>query len=208
MDDLAGLVGVAIVLFATTNIDDIFVLLGFYSDPKFRTRQVVIGQFIGIGALFAVSVIASLISLVLSPAYIGFLGLAPILIGSHKAVRLMLSGAAAEAASDEKHDETAASHGNIVAVALVTMANGGDNISIYTPLFAIRSPFEIAVIGVVFTLMTTLWLFVAHWMTNHPQLGAPIRRYGGVVVPFVLIALGVLILHEAGTLDLVYGWLS
>jgi cadmium resistance protein CadD (predicted permease) len=33
-------------------------------------------------------------------------------------------------------------------------------------------------------------------------LGAPIRRYGHRVVPFVLIALGVLVLYEAGSFGL------
>ena len=92
--------------------------------------------------------------------------------------------------------------GNALAVAAVTIANGGDNISIYTPLFATRPALDIAVIGLVFAVMTAVWLGVAHWLTSHRTIGAPIRRYGQRVVPFVLIALGVLILHEAGTVEL------
>ena len=84
----------------------------------------------------------------------------------------------------------------------MTLANGGDNISIYTPLFAAHSGYDIAVIGVVFALMTLVWLWAAHWLTHHRTLGAPIRRYGHRVVPFVLIAIGILILHEAGTFEL------
>ncbi len=39
--DLIGhvaLVGIAVGMFATTNLDDLFILLGFFSDPKFRPR--------------------------------------------------------------------------------------------------------------------------------------------------------------------------
>jgi cadmium resistance protein CadD (predicted permease) len=39
-------------------------------------------------------------------------------------------------------------------------------------------------------------------MVNHPKLGAPIRRYGKVLSPIVLIALGSLILYQAGSLGL------
>lgn len=73
------LIGIAVVLFVSTNVDDVFVLLGFFSDPKFRPRQVVAGQYAGILALFSVSVAASLLSLVVPPAYIGLLGVAPVI---------------------------------------------------------------------------------------------------------------------------------
>ena len=73
------LIGITVVLFVSTNVDDVFVLLGFFSDPKFRPRQVVAGQYAGILALFSVSVAASLLSLVVPPAYIGLLGVAPVI---------------------------------------------------------------------------------------------------------------------------------
>jgi cadmium resistance protein CadD (predicted permease) len=50
---------VSVAAFASTNIDDIFVLLGFFSAPAFRTRHVVLGQYLGIGALVAVSLVCS-----------------------------------------------------------------------------------------------------------------------------------------------------
>jgi cadmium resistance protein CadD (predicted permease) len=204
MEQIFGLVGIAIVLFASTNIDDVFVLLGFFADSKFGVRQVAVGQFIGIGALYSVSVVASLISLVLAPAYIGFLGLVPIAIGLKKVWELWKGGEAGEEDA-EVLGKAVAGHGNIIAVAAVTMANGGDNISIYTPLFATRSIYDIAIIGVVFAIMTVVWLGLAHWLTSHRTIGAPIRRYGHRVVPLVLIALGCFILYEAGTFALLRG---
>jgi cadmium resistance protein CadD (predicted permease) len=201
MEHLLGLIGIAVVLFASTNIDDVFVLLGFFADPKFRVRQVVIGQYIGIGGLYGASFVASLISLVVPPAYIGLLGLVPIVIGLKKGWELR-KGASANEEKLKNQEKAAAGHGNVVAVAAVTMANGGDNISIYTPLFATRSGYDITVIGVVFAIMTLGWLGTAYWLTRHRTIGAPIRRYGHRVVPFVLIALGVLILYEAGTFEL------
>jgi cadmium resistance protein CadD (predicted permease) len=86
----------------------------------------------------------------------------------------------------------------------VTIANGGDNIGIYMPTFAIRSSYEITVIALVFVVMTALWCFLAHSMVNHPKLGAPIRRYGHRVAPIVLVGLGILILYQAGSLALLF----
>lgn len=197
MEDLLRRIGLGVVLFATTNIDDLFVLLGFFADSKFRVGQVVAGQFLGIGALYGACVAASLLSLVVAPAYIGLLGLFPIAIGL-KRLRDRHKG------QEESEDrvEVSTGHGNVIAVAAVTIANGGDNLGIYTPIFATRTGYDVGVIGVVFAVMTLAWLLAAHWLTHHRTLGLPIRRYGKRVVPFVLIALGVMILHEAGTLGL------
>jgi cadmium resistance protein CadD (predicted permease) len=81
MTSFAALVGIAVIVFAWTNVDDLFVLLGFFSDPRFRARHVVIGQYAGICVLYGVSVLASLFSIVVRPAYVGLLGLIPIFMG-------------------------------------------------------------------------------------------------------------------------------
>ncbi|MFK0166671.1 cadmium resistance transporter [Rhizobium sp. NPDC090279] len=200
---MLGVFGVAIVMFASTNIDDIFVLLGFFADPKFRARQIVIGQYLGIGLLYGISVVASLLVLVIPATYIGLLGFAPIYFGIRRLWELWNGIDTGD--NPEDHATASAGHGNIVAVTLVTIANGGDNISVYTPIFATRSAYEILTIGCIFAVMTVIWLGAAHSLVNHPTLGAPIRRYGNRIVPFVLIVLGVLILHEAETAKLVLG---
>lgn len=196
MESLVALVSLAIALFASTNVDDVFVLIGFLSDPKFRARDVVLGQYLGIAALFCVSVTASLFSLVIPRAYVGFLGVVPILIGMKRLFDLYRKRNATE---DSLERHAGSGGGRTVTVAFVTLANGGDNIGIYTPSFAIRSGSEIAVIGLIFAVMTGMWCILAHWMVNHPKLGAPIRSYGQHTAPIVLIALGVLILYQAGS---------
>lgn len=189
-------IGLAIILFASTNIDDIFVLISFFADRKFRVSQVIVGQYLGIIALTGVSVLASLISLVLAPAHVGLLGLLPVLIGLKKLYDLV------RGSEDEDDGKPASGLGNVGAVAAVTIANGGDNIGIYTPVFATSSVLEIAIIFVVFLLMVAVWLLVSHWMVFHPAIGKPIRRYGHIAVPFVLIAIGVFVLYEAGSFSL------
>jgi cadmium resistance protein CadD (predicted permease) len=208
MESFAALVGIAVVLFAWTNVDDLLVLLGFFSDPKFRPRHVVIGQSLGITVLYGVSVLASLLSIVVPPAYIGLLGLAPIVLGVAKLYSLR---GGVEPGNDERDDHaigTARAGRNIFSVAMATVANGGDNISVYTPLFATRSAVEVAVVGVVFAIMTALWCFLGHWLVHHPALGAPLRRYGHITLPFILIGFGILILYEAGTLKLLGSYLG
>jgi cadmium resistance protein CadD (predicted permease) len=196
------LVGQAALLFISTDLDDVFVLLGFFADPRFRIRQIVAGQFTGIAILYAVSVVGSWVSLVMRPAFVGLLGLVPITMGLKSARELWFSSEPSEQVSDRRSPEGRA---NIAAVIAMTVANGGDNVSVYIPLFAMRSGAQVAVMGVVFGIMTALWLSLAYWLTRHRTVGAPVRRYTRVLMPFVFIALGVFTLYQAGSVKLLHG---
>jgi cadmium resistance protein CadD (predicted permease) len=194
-----GLLGLAIALFASTNVDDMFVLVGFFADPKFRPRDIVTGQYVGITALFALALLGSLLALVISRAYIGLLGVVAIGVGAKRLFDLYRNRERTE--SSLEHPDTGR-HTRVAAVALLTLANGADNLGIYMPAFAIRSPIEIGMIAIIFAVMTGLWCFFAHWIVHHPTFGKPIRRYGQRVAPLVLIAIGVSILYDAGSFGL------
>jgi cadmium resistance transport/sequestration family protein len=196
--NFTALLGLAIVVFASTNIDDIFVLLGFFADSRLRARNVVIGQYLGIGALVIVSIAASLISLFLAPAYVGLLGVLPILIGIKRLFELR-QDAKEKMPPDESRSGTL---GQIGAIAIVTIANGADNLGVYAPLFSTQNALQITVTVTVFVIMTALWIVIAHWLVNHRTVGPPIQRYGHICVPLVLIGLGLYILYNAESFGL------
>jgi cadmium resistance protein CadD (predicted permease) len=200
---LLQLLGQAVGLFVSTDLDDVLVLLGFFADPRFRIRQIVTGQFVGIAILYAVSVIGSWLSFIMPAALIGLLGLVPFTMGLKGVWMLWRSAAPGEQpaapASPEKRT-------NIAAVATMTVANGGDNVSVYIPLFALRSGRDIALMGAVFAVMTAVWLCLAYWLTRHRTIGAPVRRTTRLLMPFVYITLGILILYQAGTVKLLHGF--
>jgi cadmium resistance protein CadD (predicted permease) len=169
MESLLAAIVLGIVAFASTNIDDAFVLVTFFADKNFSARDVVVGQYAGMGTLYVVSATASLISLIIPATYIGLLGLAPITIGTRKLWNLRREQREAKFQSTPTVGVPVRS----LAVAAVTIANGGDNIAVYTALFASRSGFDILTIGIFFIFMTGLWCFVAHWLVNHRALGVP-----------------------------------
>jgi cadmium resistance protein CadD (predicted permease) len=190
----------AIALFVASNIDDLFILLVFFADARFRPMHIVLGQFGGMGALVLFSWLAALVALVIPPVYVGLLGLVPIAIGLKQLLDLWRGKS-----NDDDDAELAAragARGPVLTVAAVTIANGGDNIGVYVPVFATRSADDVTLIVVVFALMTVAWCAIAHWLVNHRTIGAPIRRYGAPLLPWVLIGVGVLVLVESGTLTL------
>lgn len=185
MAALATAIALGVTLFVATNLDDIFLLLAFFADPRFRSRHIVAGTYLGMGALVLVSAVAALIALVVPPFYVKLLGLIPIALGIKSLIQ-----------RDDANDEPvqAGTRNQALVIAAVTIANGGDNIGVYTPVFAIQSGYEMAVVISVFTVMTAAWCALAHWLVNHPTVGAPIRRYGHRILPFVLIGVGTMVM--------------
>jgi cadmium resistance protein CadD (predicted permease) len=85
------------------------------------------------------------------------------------------------------------------AVAAVTIANGGDNIGIYIPLFASSSLPQLAIILGVFFLLVGVWCFVAERLARQKAIAPGLTQYGDRIVPFVFIALGLYILVDSET---------
>ena len=192
--ELVSLIAIAVVAFASTNIDDLFVLLGFFADPDFDRRDIVLGQCLGIAALFGASVIVSLLALAIPVEYLRFLGLGPVLVGIRKWLHLRRDRR--DAASTTRVRDR--NRFGWLTVATVTIANGGDNIGVYAPLFAARAAPTLLIFAGVFAAMTLAWCGFGHWLVGHPTFGAPLRRHGPRMVPWVLIAIGAWILLGAG----------
>lgn len=145
----------------------------------------VLGTYLGIGALYAASVAASFIALVIPAGYIALLGLVPLGLG----LKLLFT--------KKPTDEPAPAAQGVLAVAGINIAAGGDNVGVYTPLFATTTSEAIAIYGAVFAVLTGALCWTAHRLVTHPALGAPVRRWGPRLVPWVLIALGLWILAGA-----------
>lgn len=176
MTDFASLIGIGVSAFAATNIDDIFVLMMFFSSSysssmAFPVRQIVLGQYMGIGLLITISALGSLISLVVPPYIIGLLGIVPIAIGAKRLVQIIKK-------EDKISPPIHAPKGSnsrrnkqylpFLAVAAVTFSNGGDNIGVYTPMFAqYNSAGQVTTLIVVFMAMTAVWCIAAYYLVTH-----------------------------------------
>jgi cadmium resistance protein CadD (predicted permease) len=197
MIDILGLVTIGVAAFVATNIDDIFVLMMFFSSLTFPVRQVVLGQFIGIGLLIAISALGSLISLVVPTYIIGLMGIIPIIIGIKNLVEIRKKNKSPsrQAVQNKKKNR---SYFSFLSVAAITFSNGGDNIGVYVPLFSkYNTVSQITTLTAVFIAMTAVWCTSSYYFMNHPLVASKIRHIGSIILPFVLIGLGIYILTES-----------
>lgn len=168
----------AVISFIGTNIDDIFILTLFFAECK--GLSVVLGQYLGMSVLVGVSLLGALGLSFIPEEYIHWLGIVPILLG-------------VKAIFDRDEDESKSGTG-VFGIALITIANGADNIGVYIPLFAGYSLPEVLSAVAIFAAMTALWCLLGKKLSDLPMLRAFLQKYKRVIVPVVFIALGVYIL--------------
>jgi cadmium resistance protein CadD (predicted permease) len=195
------LVAIGVTAFAATNIDDSLLLLLFFGDRRYRIRHVFAGQALGIGLLVLVSLAGTFLALAVPERWIGLLGLLPVALGARELVerRRVIAAEAPAAATAVTTTMTGDTPGwrQAAAVAGVTLANGGDNIGVYLPLFAARSAGQTALLLAVFAGMLAVWLFGTLYLARRSVLAGRIQRAGQILFPYALIGLGVAILAEA-----------
>jgi cadmium resistance protein CadD (predicted permease) len=121
------------------------------------------------------------------------LGLIPLGLGLWKlaaAVRARRSGG----------DASPVVAGGLAGVMGLTIVNGGDNVSVYAPVFRASSLDGAAVTVAVFMAGTALYCLAGSRLAARPLVTGVIGRWGQWIVPAVFIIIGALVLGESGVL--------
>src|SRR5919202_3767178 len=214
MSEIGTAITQGITAFVATNIDDIVILLLFFAkvDANLRRRHIVIGQYLGFTLLIILSLPGFFGGLVVPREWIGLLGLLPIPIGFKQLLSPEQDTEQVQTVTSELEPTSPRNPlwsflSNVLSpqaykVAAVTIANGGDNISIYIPLFAGSNLVRLGVILSVFFFMVGVWCAIAYLLTRQPMIAQVLSRYGHAIVPYVLIGLGLFIMYERGTFRL------
>ena len=208
MNELVTAITTGAIAFIATNIDDIVILLLFFSqiNANFRSRHIVAGQFLGFTVLLIFSLSGLFGGLVLSKNWIGLLGLLPISIGISSLVNWEEdSSEEILPVIQEAESSTITSFFSTQAysVAAVTIANGSDNISVYVPLFASSNLESFLVIIGLFFFLLGVWCYVAYKLTKNRVIADVLTRYVNNLVPFILIGLGAFIVLKSEALSLI-----
>jgi cadmium resistance protein CadD (predicted permease) len=188
------LVGVG--LYASTNIDDIFLTMAFFADRRLGRPAIVAGKFVGIFALALGSWAAAAFSLVIPPEWIALLGLVPLGLGLHGVWSSRKGVAEEDGEGGGIEKAPAAFLSQVGSVAGVTAANGGDNLGVYVPVFA-KDLSVVPVYLAVFAAMTVVWCVVGKALVTHRLVAGFMQRLARVMLPYVLILLGLWILSDA-----------
>lgn len=188
------IVWLGITAFISTNMDNLVLLLMTMGEKKHKTLHVFVGYFICISFLVLVCFLCDSFTGLIPTEYVDYLGFIPITLGLIKLYQLFRKNKEEVSQAWMKTSKY-----GFLTVALLGIANGGDNVAVYIPLFADSSTSYDIVLIITFMAMTAVWCYLSLYISKRRVFGQYFGRYVPYVIPFFLVFIGFYILLDTDT---------
>lgn len=193
----------SIILYSGTAVDLLIILMLFFAKRKSRKDiiNIYLGQFLGSVSLILLSLLfAFVLDYIPSKEILGLLGLIPIFLGIKV---LLLGDSDGEAIAKEGLRKD--NKNLIFLVAMITFAScGADNIGVFVPYFTTLNLANLIVALLTFLVMIYLLVFSAQKLAQVPSIGETLEKYSRWFVAVVYLGLGVYILIENNSFDMLW----
>ena len=197
----------SIILYSGTAVDLLIILMLFFAKRKSRKDiiNIYLGQFLGSVSLILLSLLfAFVLNYIPSKEILGLLGLIPIFLGLKV---LLLGDSDGEAIAK---DGLRKDNKNLIfLVAMITFAScGADNIGVFVPYFITLNLANLIVALLTFLVMIYLLVFSAQKLAQVPSVGETLEKYSRWFIAVVYLGLGIYILIENNSLDMLWTMLG
>ena len=193
----------SIILYSGTAVDLLIILMLFFAKRKSRKDiiNIYLGQFLGSVSLIFLSLLfAFVLNYIPSKEILGLLGLIPIFLGLKV---LLLGDSDGEAIAK---DGLRKDNKNLIfLVAMITFAScGADNIGVFVPYFTTLNLANLIVTLLTFLVMIYLLVFSAQKLAQVPSVGEILEKYSRWFIAVVYLGLGIYILIENNSFDILW----
>ena len=197
----------SIILYSGTAVDLLIILMLFFAKRKSRKDiiNIYLGQFLGSVSLILLSLFfAFVLDYIPSKEILGLLGLIPIFLGLKV---LLLGDSDGEAIAK---DGLRKDNKNLIfLVAMITFAScGADNIGVFVPYFITLNLANLIVALLTFLVMIYLLVFSAQKLAQVPSVGETLEKYSRWFIAVVYLGLGMYILIENNSFDMLWAVLG
>ena len=197
----------SIILYSGTAVDLLIILMLFFAKRKSRKDiiNIYLGQFLGSVSLIFLSLLfAFVLNYIPSKEILGLLGLIPIFLGLKV---LLLGDSDGEAIAK---DGLRKDNKNLIfLVAMITFAScGADNIGVFVPYFTTLNLANLIVTLLTFLVMIYLLVFSAQKLAQVPSVGETLEKYSRWFIAVVYLGLGMYILIENNSIDMLWAVLG
>lgn len=197
----------SIILYSGTAVDLLIILMLFFAKRKSRKDiiNIYLGQFLGSVSLIFLSLLfAFVLNYIPSKEILGLLGLIPIFLGLKV---LLLGDSDGEAIAK---DGLRKDNKNLIfLVAMITFAScGADNIGVFVPYFTTLNLANLIVALLTFLVMICLLVFSAQKLAQVPSVGETLEKYSRWFIAVVYLGLGMYILIENNSFDMLWAVLG
>ena len=191
----------SIILYSGTAVDLLIILMLFFAKRKSRKDiiNIYLGQFLGSVSLIFLSLLfAFVLNYIPSKEILGLLGLIPIFLGLKV---LLLGDSDGEAIAK---DGLRKDNKNLIfLVAMITFAScGADNIGVFVPYFTTLNLANLIVALLTFLVMIYLLVFSAQKLAQVSSVGEILEKYSRWFIAVVYLGLGMYILIENNSFDM------
>ena len=197
----------SIILYSGTAVDLLIILMLFFAKRKSRKDiiNIYLGQFLGSVSLILLSLLfAFVLHYIPSKEILGLLGLIPIFLGLKV---LLLGDSDGEAIAKEGLRKD--NKNLIFLVAMITFAScGADNIGIFVPYFITLNLADLIVALLTFLVMIYLLVFSAQKLAQLPSVGETLEKYSRWFIAVVYLGLGIYILIENNSFNMLWTMLG
>ena len=193
----------SIILYSGTAVDLLIILMLFFAKRKSRKDiiNIYLGQFLGSVSLILISLLfAFVLNYIPSKEILGLLGLIPIFLGLKV---LLLGDSDGEAIAK---DGLRKDNKNLIfLVAMITFAScGADNIGVFVPYFTTLNLANLIVALLTFLVMIYLLVFSAQKLAQVSSVGEILEKYSRWFIAVVYLGLGIYILIENNSFDILW----
>ena len=193
----------SIILYSGTAVDLLIILMLFFAKRKSRKDiiNIYLGQFLGSVSLILLSLLfAFVLNYIPSKEILGLLGLIPIFLGLKV---LLLGDSDGEAIAKEGLRKD--NKNLIFLVAMITFAScGADNIGVFVPYFITLNLANLIVALLTFLVMIYILVFSAQKLAQVSSVGETLEKYSRWFVAVVYLGLGIYILVENNSFDMLW----
>ena len=193
----------SIILYSGTAVDLLIILMLFFAKRKSRIViiNIYLGQFLGSVSLILLSLLfAFVLDYIPSKEILGLLGLIPIFLGLKV---LLLGDSDGEAIAKEGLRKD--NKNLIFLVAMITFAScGADNIGVFVPYFTTLNLANLIVALLTFLVMICLLVFSAQKLAQVPSVEETLEKYSRWFIAVVYLGLGIYILIENNSFDMLW----
>ena len=197
----------SIILYSGTAVDLLIILMLFFAKRKSRKDiiNIYLGQFLGSVSLILLSLLfAFVLNYIPSKEILGLLGLIPIFLGLKV---LLLGDSDGEAIAKEGLRKD--NKNLIFLVAMITFAScGADNIGVFVPYFTTLNLANLIVALLTFLVMIYLLVFSAQKLAQVPSVGETLEKYSRWFIAVVYLGLGIYILIENNSFNMLWTMLG
>ena len=193
----------SIILYSGTAVDLLIILMLFFAKRKSRKDiiNIYLGQFLGSVSLILLSLLfAFVLNYIPSKEILGLLGLIPTFLGLKV---LLLGDSDGEAIAKEGLRKD--NKNLIFLVAMITFAScGADNIGVFVPYFTTLNLANLIVALLTFLVMIYLLVFSAQKLAQVSSVGEILEKYSRWFIAVVYLGLGIYILIENNSFDILW----